>query len=64
MDLLRAEQNAGLPTPECPLPQLTLCGERHAFTFQAVPQTKLSRWSKRISNKINRKPAQDVLIKL
>ncbi len=64
VDLLRAEQNAGLPTPECPLPQLTLCGERHAFTFQAVPQTKLSRWSKRISNIINRKPAQDVLIKL
>jgi len=64
VDLLQSEQNTSLTSPPCPLPQLTLCGERNALTFQAVPRTKLSRWSKRISSRIIRNPIQDVLNRL
>lgn len=63
-DLLRAAHRAGPPTPSRPLPQLTLCGERNAITFQAIQYTPLRRLSVRIVSRLRRKPPYTVLEKL
>jgi hypothetical protein len=62
--LLRAAQEAGAPTPGRPLPQLTLCGERSAMTFQAVPHTTLGRFTKELSSRFSRKPLHYLLEQL
>ena len=64
VDLLKSARVAGPPTPTRPLPQLTLCGERNAFTFQSIQYTALRRLSVRISRRLLRKPTYSVLIQL
>lgn len=46
--LLTDAQNSGPPRPAQPLPQLTLCGELNALTFQARFRTPMARLKRRV----------------
>jgi hypothetical protein len=64
VDLLRSASTFGPPSPTRPLPQLTLCGKRSAYTYQAVSYTPLRRLSVRIAGSFDREPPQNVLSQL
>jgi len=63
-NLLSAARRAGAPTPSRPLPQLTLCGERNAITFQSVHHTALRRLSMYIVSRLRSVPPHAILDKL
>lgn len=62
--LLRVARDTETPTPTRPLPQLTLCGERHAITYQAVPYTPWGRFAKLIRARLHRHPLHILLEQL
>ena len=62
--LLRAARENPTPGTGRPRPQLTLCGERSAVTFQALTQTRLSRWKRGVSSLFASKSARSVLEQL
>jgi hypothetical protein len=63
-DLLRAARRAGPPTPSRPLPQLTLCGDNNAITFQAIQYSALRRLAVRVASRLRRKAPQITLERL
>jgi hypothetical protein len=62
--LLRSARKNAMPGASGPRPQLTLCGDRSAVTFQAPIQTRLSRWKRGVSSFFASKSAHSVLERL